>query len=193
MAGLIAGCSGVPAIPTSSAPSGAAYNAAAGLSPAAATKCHVTQTMKEGGGWIHLPSCDGFSGRMEYPKSYVPGISVTVTVSAKPLPHVYYKDPNTVYYMEWVFTGGGYSKGSTINFYSTVTGPSDGSKIKGPFNPKSSYWAVFQDPNSTDPKPHGGITISGTTKGHAVLGIPFPGTDVLAGAKNFVLFTSKNP
>jgi len=140
-------------------------------------------------GFITLPSCFGISGKIQFPKALTSGITITVTTSAKPF-HVYHAYPQTAVVLEWVFTDPSIPTGTQIVFDYTHTGRTAPDVVNGPFKPSTSYSAVFEIPNPTDPRPKNGLTIVGYTVGHSVRGIPFPGTQVDIGAKNYEIFTS---
>lgn len=186
---LVAGCSGVSPLPSGTGSHEIPSNLAESL-PAGATTCHATATMQPGvAGFIKLPSCFGISGRMQFPKAPETGIKISVTESKlgfKP----YHKLPETALILQWVFTDPSLPKGTQVVFAYTSTGGNAPDKVNGPFKSSKKYYAVFQLPTPNDPKPSGGITIGGTTVGHSVVGVPFPGTEVEIGVKNYEVFTT---
>jgi hypothetical protein len=187
-AALIAGCSGVSTMPASTASLGSSAATAAGAD--AKTKCHVSKVMPVNvAGFITLPTCFGISGKMQFPKALSPGITITVTTSAKPF-HVYYKYPQTAVILQWTFTSSSYSQGSVISFIYTHAGTSAPDVVNGPFKPGEKYHVVYEIPIPNDPHPKGGLTFGGYTVGHSVRGVPFPGTQVEEGVKNYEIFTS---
>jgi len=92
--------------------------------------------------------------------------------------------------LEWVFKASTLAKGTTIVFDYTFTGKTAPDRVTGPFKSSQSYRAVFEIPIPNDPKPNGGIALGGTTVGHTVVGVPFPGTEVEIGSKNYEIFTA---
>jgi hypothetical protein len=159
--------------------------------PAAKT-CKKSYTLSGGGGFIVLPSCFGFKGKMVYPRSNTNGtITATVTISTSDI-GAYKKLKGTILFTEWVFTSSS-SADSTISFYDTTDNPHDGCRLSSPtVKPSAKYYGDFEVPVSGVPlkKTGAGISLGGTTRGHVILGIPFVGTAVEAGVKNFVLFST---
>lgn len=140
-------------------------------------------------GFINLPHCFGVSGRMQFPKAQESGIKITVTESEKPFT-VYHAFPHTALILQWVFTDPSIAKGTTVVFDYTLTGKSAPDRVNGPFKTGQTYHAVYEIPLPNDPKPDGGLNIAGTTVGHSVVGVPFPGTQVEIGVKNYEIFTT---
>lgn len=153
--------------------------------------CHwPARKLSPNGGYLDLKPCFGISGHIQYPKFSGNQGTISGRVSASTqsggLGHVPIKVPKTVVYFTFTYTST--SKSDTIiNFYGTKTGPGDGSKIVGPFQKTQTYYGHFEIVNS---RGWGQITISGTTKGNSVLGIPFPGTQIEAGKKTWLLMST---
>ena len=188
LAVAVAGCSGVSPLP-GTAPSNFASHTAVS-NPFGAKVCHASAAMKPGvAGFIMLPHCFGISGKMQFPKATQSGITITVYESKKPFT-VYRKIPKTALILLWVLSDKKLAKGTQVVFDYTRTGSTAPDKVTGPFKPGAKYYAVYQIPTPNDPKPAGGITIAGTTVGHTVVGIPFPGTEVEIGARNYEVFTT---
>jgi hypothetical protein len=188
-AALITGCSGVSSLsPNNGLPSSPT---SAALSVAAAAKtCQASAVMQPGvAGFIKLPSCFGISGRMQFPKAQESGIKITVIESAKPFA-AYHSFPHTALVLEWIFTDPSIATGTPVVFDYTSTGRNAPDKVTGPFKPSATYHAVYEIPSPNDPRPDGGLNIAGTTEGHSVVGVPFPGTEVEIGKKNYEIFTS---
>jgi hypothetical protein len=185
MVGFGASCSG------GMAPlSGVSTNSQPAMTVDSSKACRVAKQLSPNGGFITLPSCFGFSGKIFYPTSSTQGtVTAHLTVSTHDL-HAYVNAPDTVYYTQWTFTSTS-SSDTTIGFYGTMV-PHPGCIIKGPFTPSKTYYALFEVPNDVHPikKTKIGITVTGKTEGHSVRGVPFVGTPVLAGVKNYVLFSS---
>ncbi|HTU81244.1 MAG TPA: hypothetical protein VMF61_03890 [Candidatus Acidoferrales bacterium] len=182
----VAGCSGGSVVPSPNAA------AAPPALPAAAKSCTVTKKLSSAGGFISFPKCFGFSGKIAYPYSPASAGTITarLTVSVTD-PGVYEKVPKAIYYTTWVFTSSNKSE-TTIGFYHTYIGAHNGCKLQGSaVKPSAKYYGLFEVPNSYHPikQTKIGISVGGTTQGHSILGIPFVGTPVLAGVKNYVVFS----
>jgi hypothetical protein len=189
LAALITGCSGVSSLSSESGlPSGSA-DTAVSLASAAKT-CQASAVMQPGvAGFITLPKCFGISGKMQFPKAQESGIKITVTESAK-LFSVYHALPKTVMILQWEFTDPQIANGTTVVFDYTLSGRSAPDRVNGPFKPSQTYHAVYEIPIPNDPKPDGGLNFAGATVGHSVVGVPFPGTEVEIGVKNYEIFTT---
>ncbi|MBV8656015.1 MAG: hypothetical protein JO160_08210 [Candidatus Eremiobacteraeota bacterium] len=162
------------------------------LPAAAARSCHVTKTLSPSGGLLTLPTCSGFSGKIWMPTFHANGtVTAKLTVSTSNLGA--YKNPKgTIYYMRWAFTSSSTSD-TEIGFYGTQV-PHTGCRITGPsVKPGTVYSGDFEVPTPNHPIKHTKIGISVTLKpavGHSALGLPFVGTPVLVGVKNYVLLST---
>ncbi len=148
------------------------------------------QKLSPKGGYLKLASCDGLGGHIQYPKfsgnQGTVSARVVASTQGSGVGKIPIKVAGTVAYFAFTYTST--SKSDTnIYFYGTITGPTDGSKILGPFQKTKTYYGHFEILNSNG---WGQITISGTTKGQTVLGIPFPGTTVEAGKKTYLLLST---
>ncbi|MBV8722799.1 MAG: hypothetical protein JO277_11640 [Candidatus Eremiobacteraeota bacterium] len=157
-----------------------------------ARSCHVTKTLSPSGGFLTLPTCSGFSGKIWMPTFNANGtVTAKLTVSRSNLGA--YKNPKgTIYYMQWVFTSSS-TADTQIGFYGTQI-PHAGCRITGPsVKPGTVYSGDFEVPTPNHPIKRTKIGITATLKpavGHSVLGLPFVGTPVLVGVKNYVLLST---
>ncbi len=126
---------------------------------------------------------------MQFPKAPESGITISVTESKRSF-KVYHSLPKTVLILQWEFTDPSIAKGTVVVFDYTYAGATAPDKVTGPFQSNQTYHAVFECPTPNDPKPKGGIAITGSTVGHSVVGVPFPGTEVEIGVKDYEIFTT---
>jgi hypothetical protein len=190
LAGLIAGCSASSVPPIQSGATSFAPDTVA-----LAKGCSATNLkMNPNGGIFTLPKCDGFSGKLPYPKFQGVGGTLTANIVMGPsesdVGHISGKPKGKItLYIGITFKSSDKSD-SESQFYDSTISPTDGGKIFGPFVKSKKYWGDIVLTQSG--AAHCSFSFGATVKKGEILAIALPGTSTQIGVRQFIVVDSDN-